>query len=125
MRGIAVMGYLSALAVTAPATGQSFLGEWVATARVGDNDVSEKVSVSRAGDGYSVTAKLLTQTEAPQAGPGLNVKLDGDRFSYVRALNLGGNSVEITYSGVVDGDIFTGEAEVGGNKIPYNGVRDR
>ncbi|HVJ30814.1 MAG TPA: hypothetical protein VNA66_10945, partial [Gammaproteobacteria bacterium] len=55
----------------------------------------------------------------PEAGPGTDIVVNGDSFSYKRSV---GDFV-ISYSGVVSGNTFTGTAQMGEFKVPYNGVR--
>ena len=106
----------------APAFAQSFVGEWTATAETAGGKVSETLKVVKTGDTVTVVAKLVGPTSegTPEAGPGTDIVLDGDRFSYKRTIG----DLVITYSGVVSGDTFTGAAEIGAfGKVPYNGVR--
>ena len=126
MRYLAAFGAILAAAFASPAFAQSFLGEWTATAHVpGGGAVSETVQAVKTGDGYAITGKAIDPAPgAPDAGPGTNIVLDGDKFTYKRALTPDG-SIKLTYTGVVSGDAFTGTAEVGGTEIPYTGVRVR
>ena len=118
---------LLATVFAAPAFGQSFVGEWTATATTPGGEVSEVLSVVKTtGGGYAVTAKLVGVAEGtPTAGPGTDIVLDGDRFSYKRTISTPDGYVVLAYAGVVSGDKFTGTAEVGGFQVPYNGVRTR
>jgi len=118
---------LLATVFAAPAFGQSFVGEWTATATTPGGEVSETLSVVKtAGGGYAVTAKLVGVAEGtPTAGPGTDIVLEGDRFSYKRTISTPDGDVVLTYAGVVSGDKFTGTAEVGGFQVPYNGVRTK
>ena len=127
MRLPVVFGLLSVMAVfTAPAFGQSFVGEWTATAHVQGGDTSEIVAVAKVGEVYSITSKLVVDAPpgAPQAGPGTDIVIDKDHFSYKRTITTPGGSLVITYTGVVSGDTFTGTADLGGmGSVPYTGVR--
>jgi hypothetical protein len=115
---------LVATFVAAPAFGQSFVGEWTATATTPGGEVSETLSVVKTAGGYAVTAKLIgVSANTPTAGPGTEIVLDGDRFSYKRIFATPDGDVVLTYTGVVSGDKFTGMADVGGFQVPYNGVR--
>jgi hypothetical protein len=78
----------------APAFGQSFVGEWTATATTPGGEVSETLSVVKTADGYAVTAKLVGVPEGtPTAGPGTEIVLEGDHFSYKRTvMTPGGDS---------------------------------
>ena len=125
MRGFAAAGLAIIAAFATPAFGQSFLGDWTATAHSPAGDFAETLKVSKAGDGYAVRAKLSQALPAgtPEAGPGENVVLDGDHFSYTRTVTTDGGSLKITYSGTVAGDSFDGKVEIGGAGVPYTGVR--
>jgi hypothetical protein len=115
---------LVATLLAAPAFGQSFLGDWTATATTPGGEISETLSVVKTASGYAVTAKVVGAPEgSPTAGPGTEIVLDGDRFSYKRILTTPDGELVLTYSGVVSGDKFTGTAAVMGFEVPYNGVR--
>lgn len=128
MRRIATAAFTAAMTLATPALSQSFVGEWIATAHVQDTEISERVSVAKSGDGYTIIPKLLTPPgegapPTPEAGPATNIKLEGDNFSYSRTVDFSGNKIEILYKGVVTGDTFKGTADAGGNTIVYTGVR--
>ena len=124
MRITAALGLVFVMAFAAPAFGQSFVGEWTATATTPGGDTSETLGVVRVGDGFAITAKLIGVPEGtPEAGPGEDIVLNGDSFSYKRTLTMPGGSLVITYTGVVSGDTFTGTVDMGFAKAPYTGVR--
>lgn len=127
MRMTAVLGLaVVATLLAGPALGQSFVGDWTATAVTPGGEVVETLSVVKTADGYAVTAKLVgLPPETPTAGPGREIALDGDRFSYKRALTTPEGELVLTYSGVVSGDKFTGTVEMAGFQLPYNGVRTK
>lgn len=111
---------LVATLVASPAFCQSFVGDWTATAVTPGGEVSETLSVVKTAEGYAVTARLIGVPEGtPTAGPGTDIVLDGDRFSYKRTLG----ELVITYTGVVSGNEFTGTVNMAGFEVPYNGVR--
>jgi hypothetical protein len=117
---------LVATLFAAPAFGQSFVGEWTATATTPGGEVSETLTVVKTAGGYALTAKLIGAAEgSPTAGPGTDIVLDGDRFSYKRIIMTPDGDVVLTYTGVVSGDKFTGTAEVGGFQVPYIDVRTK
>ena len=127
MRITAAFAFALVTAFAAPAFGQSFVGEWTATAKAPTGDASEIVTVVKTKDGYSITAKLVGAAPGtPEAGPGTDIVLNGDRFSYKRTVTIGNDSLVITYSGVVSGDMFTGTVQLGDfGSIPYVGVRNK
>jgi hypothetical protein len=121
------------LAVLAPdfaaeARAQSFLGEWTATAETPGGGVSETITAVKTANGFAITAKLVQPPPegTPEAGPGTDIVLDGDKFSYKRSIPTPDGTLVITYSGVVSGDTFTGTVDLGGfAQAPYTGVRIR
>ena len=124
MRIQVALGLALALAFVEPAFGQSFVGKWTATAETLGGKVSETVTVVKTADGFAITAKLVDAAPGqPEAGPGTDIVLNGDNFSYKRTVSFPGGSLVLTYTGVVSGDTFTGKAEVMGEEVPYNGVR--
>jgi hypothetical protein len=121
----AVIGIVAAGALAAPAYAQSFVGEWTATAESPAGEQSEALVVTETADGYAITATLINPPPGtPEAGPGHDIVLDGDIFSYKRTVDLGGTSIAIAYSGTVEGDTFTGTVDLGFGQIPYRGVRN-
>lgn len=113
--GMALLAVLSA-----PAFGESLVGKWIATAEVPGGGVSETLTVVETDDGYAITAKLIDPAPGmPEAGPGIDIAIDGDSFSYKRALG----ELKIVYTGVVSGDTFAGTVDMAGAQVPYTGVR--
>jgi hypothetical protein len=113
-------------AFAAPAFGQSFLGQWTATAVTPGGNVSETLTVVKIAGGYEIKAELVGPVPegTPQAGPGTDIVLDGDKFSYKRTVVTPDGPLVITYAGTVSGDTFTGSVNLGGfAEAPYTGVR--
>lgn len=123
--GFVLLLTLGAPMFAAPAQRPSFLGEWTATATTLGGDVSETVTAAMTEKGYSITVKPVVPPPegVPEAGPGTDILLDGDTFSYKRSIITPDVTIVITYEGVVSGDRFAGTAELGGVKVPYTGVR--
>ena len=120
MRITAVVAFVLLAGLTAPAFGQSFVGTWTATAESPGGKVSETITCVKTNDGFAITAKLIGVPEnTPTAGPGTDIVLNGDSFSYKRSVG----DLVISYSGVVSGSTFNGTAQIGEYKVPYNGVR--
>lgn len=123
MRGGIVLGFLF-VALATPAFAQSFVGKWKGTAHVQGTEASEALDVTKTDGGYAITAKLIDPPPgALEAGPGTDIVLDGDHFSYKRTVTSPQGSLTITYSGVVSGDTFTGTVDLGFAQMPYTGVR--
>jgi hypothetical protein len=122
MRITAALAFVLVTTFSAPTFAQSFVGEWTATADTAVGKIQETIRVVKAGDSVTITAKAIGVPEgAPEAGPGTDIVLSGDSFSYKRSIG----DLVITYNGVVSGDTFTGEAAIGPTKVPYNGVRTK
>lgn len=94
MRISAASGVVLLVALVAPVRAvpaqapPSFLGEWTATATTPAGDVSETVTVVKTDKGYSITVKPVVPPPegSPEAGPGTDIVLDGDEFSYKRSV---------------------------------------
>jgi hypothetical protein len=117
---------LLAGAVHAAEAASPFIGDWTATAVAPTGNVSETLKVVKTAEGYAITAKLVVPDPNgnPEAGPGTDIVLNGNNFVYKRTVTVSGGAFVITYSGVVSGDTFTGEIDLGPlGKVPYNGVR--
>jgi hypothetical protein len=129
MRIGSATGFVLLLALLAPvfaaeARAQSFLGEWTATAETPGGGVSETLTVVKTEKGYAITAELVGADEGtPTAGPGTDIVLEGDRFSYKRSIDTPDGPLVLTYTGVVSGDTFKGTADLVGFAVPYTGVR--
>lgn|SRR5678815_2699571 len=127
MRIAAAFLLVLAASFAAPAFGQSFLGEWIATAHTpAGADVSETITAVKTDKGYEIKVKLVVPPPAgiPEAGPGTNIVLDGNKFSYERKITTPEGELLITYTGTVSGDTFTGTVNLGGlAEAPYTGVR--
>lgn len=125
MRIASALMLVLAAAFAAPAFGQSFVGEWTATAMTPGGDVSETLTVVKTANGYEIKAKLAVPPPegTPQAGPGTDIVLNGDKFSYKRTITTPDGSLVITYTGTVSGDTFTGTVTIGEFTVPYTGVR--
>jgi hypothetical protein len=127
MQQVKYAAVLAALVLAAPAFAQSFVGEWVATAKTAQGDFSEKLIVTKTAEGYAIAVEPISELPAgtPAAGPGVDVALEGDKFSYKRVVTFPGGSLEVFYDGVVAGNSFTGQVEIDGlpTPMPYQGVR--
>src|SRR5262245_26593778 len=113
-------------AAATPAQQPSFLGQWTATAETPGGGVSETITAVKTDKGYAITVKLVQPPPegVPEAGPGTDIVLDGDKFSYKRSITTPDGTLVITYAGMVSGDAFTGTVDLGGfAQAPYTGVR--
>ena len=126
MRIAAVLMLVLGAAFSTPAFGQSLVGQWTATAVTPGGNVSETLTVVKTAEGYAITVLPVAPVRdgAPTAGPGTDIVLDGDKFSYKRTVKTPEGSLVITYTGTVSGDTFTGTVNLGGfAEASYNGVR--
>ena len=126
MRIAAALMLILVAAFAAPAFGQSFLGQWTATAETPGGNVSETLTVVKTAEGYEIKAGLVVPGPegTPKAGPGTDIVLDGNKFSYKRTVKTPDGALVITYTGTVSGDTFTGTLNLGGfAEAPYTGVR--
>ena len=87
MRITAVLVFVLFAGLPAPAFGQSFVGDSAPPqADSPAGKVSETITCVKTKDGYAITAKLVGVPEGtPEAGPGTDIVLSGDSFSYKRS----------------------------------------
>ena len=125
MRILAISALLAGAAFAVPASAQSFVGEWRATGQAPDGAISETLSVTRTDDGYAIVASDVQPPSPPgiEAGPGIDIQIEGDSFAFKRIVKTPQGDLEIIYKGTVSGDTFTGTGEIMGFSVPYNGVR--
>jgi hypothetical protein len=128
MRITVVSELLLLAALATPAFSQSFLGEWTATAHAPGGDFSETLSVTKTDSGYAIAVTLVQPLPEgmPEAGPGTDIVLGGDKFSYKRTATMpDGAQLTIAYTGVVTGDKFTATVDMGFTRVSYTGVRKK
>ena len=125
MRTLALSTLLAVMALAAPVSAQSFVGEWRASAQAPDGLISETITVEKSGEGYAITSRDVDPppVEGMTAGPGTDIVIEGDTFSFKRIVKTPQGDLEIVYKGTVSGDSFTGTGEIMGFSVPYNGVR--
>src|SRR5688572_24789432 len=125
MRIAAALMLVLGAAFVAPAFGQSFVGQWTATAATLGGNVSETLTVVKTPGGYEIKAVLAVPPPegTPQAGPGTDIVMDGNKFSYKRTLKTPDGAIVLIYTGTVSEDTFTGTVTLGEFTIPYTGVR--
>ena len=129
MRFAAASGFVLLLALVAPvravpAQRPSFLGEWTATASTPGGDVSETVTAVQIDKGYAITVQPVVSPPegSPEAGPGTDIVLDGDKFSYKRLLITPGGTLVITYPFVATRECAAGcAASRGARQRAHNG----
>lgn len=97
----------------------------ISSAVIGLALIAGFVSPVFAADSPFLGKWTATAAGQPEAAPGKDIVLQGDHFTYKRTVDIGGNQIVITYSGIVSGDTFSGAIELASVKIPFTGVRIR
>ena len=102
---------VAAAAFTAtPVTGQ-LAGTWEVTTQGGRGGPQTSALVLTQ-DGETLTGTMMfnlpEQAGGPQELEVSNGTVDGNSFSFTVTLSLQGNSIDLNYSGTVDGDEMTG-----------------
>ena len=126
MRRVRLTLILATAVLAAPVSAQSFLGTWTATATPPQGAFSEELTATKTSDGYAIAVLTIDPLPegTPEAGPGVDIELEEDNFSYKRKVALpDGTELAVAYTGTVAGDTFTGEVDIAGYVVPYNGVR--
>lgn len=124
--GLVLVAALVAPMFAAPAHAQSLVGDWMAKAAAPSGEVVEKLTVVKTATGFAITVKMVNPPDgALEAGPGFDIVLDGDKFSYKRTVDTPQGPFVINYWGTVSGDTFSGTVDLGGlAQAPYTGVRE-
>src|SRR6478609_3678535 len=99
---------LAAVLMAGPASAQSFVGNWRASAQAPDGVISETLKVEKTADGYAITASepSVPPPEGMVVGPAVEIALEGDSFSFKRVIKSPQGDLEIIYKGTVSGDTF-------------------
>ena len=119
----------AALALSAPAMAEDspVLGSWDTVARTDFGNFQAVMAFASADDGYTVEITDVPVEGAP-AGPPMestvsDLVVDGGNFSFKRQLTTPQGPMELTYTGSVEGDTLTAEANSTFGAIPVTGTR--
>ena len=113
-----------ALAADSPAA-----GEWAIEAKSDFGTFKSDWTVAEADGAWTLDMK----DQPMEGGPGgdgpppestiSNLKVDGGKLTFDRALDMGGQKMNISYDVTVDGDTMTGTANSDFGPIPIAGTR--
>ena len=114
----------------APALGQAsaVLGTWNTAVDVQGQKIEATMTFAAAGDGHSVEIKDGPMPGAPADAPAMESKIsdvviDGAKFAFKRELATPQGTMNLSYSGTVDGDTLTGEVGSDFGPIAITGTR--
>jgi hypothetical protein len=144
MRLLAVTTLAVAALMGAPALAASpVVGTWTTAADTQMGKLTGTLTVAEAAGAYTVTM-ADDPMPAPAAGAGgpppgagaggpamapqwkiSDVKVDGNKLSFKRSADMGGQPFELTYAVTVDGDKFAGEAASSFGPAPFTGTRKK
>mgnify|MGYP000462919371 CR=1 FL=1 len=138
MRAIRLSAALAAAAfISAPALAADspVVGTWATVADTQMGKFEATMTVAETDGGYSVDIVDAPMPPPPGAPGGpesapppmeseiSDVVVDGSSFSFKRKLTTPQGPMELTYTGTVDGDALTGEANSDFGAIPITGTR--
>ena len=117
------------IAVPALAADSPVVGTWATVAETQMGNFEATMTVAEAGEGYTVE-----MVDAPMAGPDgqpapamaneiSDVKVDGASFSFTRKIDFQGQAIVLAYTGTVDGDTMTAQANSDFGPTPVKGTR--
>jgi hypothetical protein len=95
------------------------VGVWDLAYKIGDRDVTARLTVSQKTDG---TPQV---TWASQFGESTisNIKLQDSKLSFIRKVKFNENEIEMTFTGTVQGDKLTGTSKNEQLEVPVSGTR--
>ena len=109
------------------------VGNWALVADTQMGQMTSTMSVAQAGDSYSVEIVDVAPEGAPAGGGGpapgdmkstiSDVAINGSEFSFKRQLVTPDFTVDLNYSGTVDGDRLSGKAGSDFGDSPITGTR--
>src|SRR5690606_22072304 len=105
------------------------VGTWATVAETQMGNFESTLTVAEEGGAYTVE-----MADAPMTGPDgsaapamastiSDVKVDGASFSFKRTIDFQGQGMVLSYSGTVDGDTLTAEANSDFGAVPVKGTR--
>ena len=119
----------SLMAVPALAADSPVVGTWNTEAVTDFGTFKATMTVAEANGTYTVDMKDVPLEGAPPAPPSppgaiTDVVVDGAKISFKRKLTTPQGEMTMTYTGTVEGDKLTAEADIGEfGKIPVTGTR--
>jgi hypothetical protein len=128
MRNLSITLLLSA-AIVSPGAAQDLTGTWEISTQGGRGGPQTSTLVL-AQDGETLTGTMTFSLGGRGGGGGpqefevSNGTVDGNSFSFIVTLSFQGNSIDLNYSGTVDGDEMSGtrEGPRGGGQ-PFTGKK--
>ena len=119
----------AALTMSAPAMAEDspVVGNWDTVAKTDFGNFQAVMSFAATEEGYAIEMTDVPPEGAP-AGPPMesaisDIKVEGNGFSFKRQLSTPQGPMELTYTGSVDGDTLTAEANSAFGAIPVTGTR--
>ena len=110
-RPVVFAALVAAAAFTAAPVSGQLAGTWQVTTQ-GGRGGPQTSSLVLAQDGETLTGTMVfnlpEQAGGPQELEVSNGTVDGNSFSFTVTLSLQGNSIDLNYSGTVDGDEMSG-----------------
>ena len=119
----------SLIAAPALAADSPAVGTWNTEAVTDFGTFKATMTIAEADGGYTIDIKDVPLEGAPPTPPSppgaiTDVVVDGAKFSFKRKLTTPQGEIMMTYTGTVDGDKMTAEADIGEfGKIPVTGTR--
>jgi hypothetical protein len=129
IRFAALTAAASLLATPALAADSPVVGSWSTVAETEMGNFESTMTVAEADGSYTVE-----MVDAPMTGPDgsaapamastiSDVQVDGSKFSFKRTIDFQGQGMVLSYSGTVDGNTLTAEANSDFGAVPVKGTR--
>lgn len=108
-----------ALALTLSAQAQDLVGEWDMKMDYQGNMIDSKMIVKKGDDG------ALTGVWSSERGESAleNVKIDGNKVTFTRTVEVQGQQYELAFEGIIDGNTITGAYDTPMGALDVTGAR--
>lgn len=118
---------LAATTLCSPAFAQSspVVGDWAVVVETPQGNFETTMMVEEEAGAYSVSFDDPPNPNfpPPESDEITNVVVEGGSFSFTRTLSSPQGPFELSYSGMVDGDSLTGEANSAFGPVPITATR--
>lgn len=121
---------VSALLCTTSALGQAApaAGEWAVEAKTDFGTFKSDWTVAQADGAWTLDMKDQPMEGAPGGGEPRantisNLKVEGGKMTFDRALDMGGQKMSMSYAVTVEGDTLSGTVKSDFGDIPISGTR--
>lgn len=118
MSAVAGAGVVLLLAVPLQAQDVNITGKWETTRETPRGTMTTTFTFAQ--DGHELTGTLSSQRGDREITDGL---VEGNKITFTMVMTMGERTVEMKYSGTVEGDTITGTIQTSRGEVPWTAKR--